>query len=99
MRYAAPMRHPKMGAMYLQGNRNKRSIVLDLKKPGGRATLLRLASNTDVFVHNVRPAALARLKPGADDPLPITPRLVCPSLHGLCEQDPPAAPPAAATLI
>ena len=32
MRFAAPMRHPKMGAMYLQGNRNKRSIMLDLKK-------------------------------------------------------------------
>jgi len=54
MRYAAPMRHPKMGAMYLQGNRNKRSIALDLKKAGGRAALLRLATKADVFVHNVQ---------------------------------------------
>ena len=45
MRYAAPMRHPKMGAMYLQGNRNKRSIALDLKKAGGRAALLRLGDD------------------------------------------------------
>src|SRR5205085_7184702 len=50
MRHAAPMRHPRMGAMYLQGNRNKRSIVLDLKKAGGRETLLRLSANADVFV-------------------------------------------------
>ena len=49
MRYAAPMRHPKMGAMYLQGNRNKRSIALDLKKAGGRAALLRLATTADVL--------------------------------------------------
>ena len=67
MRHAAPMKHPRMGAMYLQGNRNKRSIVLDLKKAGGRAALLRLAETADVLVHNVRPAAMARLKLGADD--------------------------------
>ena len=59
MRHAAPMRSPRMGAMYLQGNRNKRSIVLDLKKAGGREALLRLAATADVFVHNVRPAAMA----------------------------------------
>ena len=62
MRYAAPMRHPQMGAMYLQGNRNKRSIVLDLKKHGGLEALLRLSATADVFVHNVRPAAMRRLK-------------------------------------
>ena len=44
MRYAAPMRSQRMGAMYLQGNRNKRSIVLDLKKASGREALLRLSA-------------------------------------------------------
>ncbi len=44
MRHAALMRNPQMGAMYLQGNRNKRSIVLDLEKdrrPRGAAPALR----------------------------------------------------------
>src|ERR1700710_1872940 len=84
MRHAAPMRHPQMGAMYLQGNRNKRSIVLDLKKAGGRDALLRLASTADVFVHNVRPAAMRRLRLGAEDLLTLHPRLGFANPHRLC---------------
>jgi crotonobetainyl-CoA:carnitine CoA-transferase CaiB-like acyl-CoA transferase len=99
MRHAAPMRHPQMGAMYLQGNRNKRSIVLDLKKAGGRDALLRLAADADVFVHNVRPAAMRRLKLGADDLLARNPRLVYASLHGFGETGPYAGRPAYDDLI
>ena len=99
MRYAAPMRHPQMGAMYLQGNRNKRSIVLDLKKTGGREALLRLSATADVFVHNVRPAAMRRLRLGADDLLALNPRLVYASLHGFGEQGPYAGRPAYDDLI
>jgi crotonobetainyl-CoA:carnitine CoA-transferase CaiB-like acyl-CoA transferase len=50
-----------MGALFLNCNRNKRGIVLDLKRPEGRAAALRLASRADVLVHNHRPAALHRL--------------------------------------
>ncbi len=84
MRHAAPMRHPQMGAMYLQGNRNKRSIVLDLKKTGGRAALLQLSATADVFIHNVRPAAMRRLRLGADDlrPLRILQDIAPASDHG-----------------
>jgi crotonobetainyl-CoA:carnitine CoA-transferase CaiB-like acyl-CoA transferase len=99
MRHAAPMRHPQMGAMYLQGNRNKRSIVLDLKTAGGRDALLRLAATADVFVHNVRPAAMRRLRLGADDLLALNPRLVYASLHGFGEEGPYAGRPAYDDLI
>ena len=99
MRHAAPMRHSQMGAMYLQGNRNKRSIVLDLKKSGGRDALLRLAATADVLVHNVRPAAMSRLKLGAVDLLAVNPRLVYVSLHGFGERGPYAGRPAYDDLI
>ena len=50
-----------MGAVFLGTNRNKRSIVLDLKQDTAREACLRLAAEADVFVHNMRPRAIARL--------------------------------------
>jgi crotonobetainyl-CoA:carnitine CoA-transferase CaiB-like acyl-CoA transferase len=61
MRRIGPFRNDRMGPMYLQGNRNKRSVVLDLKSPEGQAALQALIRDADVLVTNVRPQALARL--------------------------------------
>jgi crotonobetainyl-CoA:carnitine CoA-transferase CaiB-like acyl-CoA transferase len=55
------MRNPDMGAFYLAVNRNKRSIVLDLKQEAARGVLLKLASTADVLLHNYRPQAAKRL--------------------------------------
>jgi crotonobetainyl-CoA:carnitine CoA-transferase CaiB-like acyl-CoA transferase len=54
-----------MGPLFLQANRNKRSVVLDLKSAEGKAAALELARQADVLVSNVRPQGLARL--GLDD--------------------------------
>ena len=53
--------HPGMAALYLTCNRNKRSLVLDLKKDGAREALLRLIETADVFVHNNRPQVMEKL--------------------------------------
>jgi len=62
-----PARNRGMGAVVLNANRNKRAIVLDLKKPDGRDALLRLAANADVLVYSVRPKAMERLGLGYAD--------------------------------
>ena len=77
MRHAGYMKHPAMGPVFLHANRNKRSLALDLKKPGGRDTLLDLIRKCDLFVHNVRPAALARLGIDCEALVQAQPRLVC----------------------
>ena len=61
-RQIGPTRHPGMGPVFLNTNRSKRSICLDLKKPAGRDAVLRLIKSADVLVYNVRPQAMARLQ-------------------------------------
>ena len=63
-RRLGPARHPTMGGMFLQVNRGKRGVVLNLKDPAGRAAALRIAATCDVVVHNMRPAAIGRLRLG-----------------------------------
>ncbi len=54
-------RNPGMAALYLTCNRNKRSLVLDLKKPGAREAVLKIAENVDVVIHNNRPQVMTKL--------------------------------------
>lgn len=61
MRDTGVSRNPGMSALFLNMNRNKRSIVLDLKRPKGMDALFRLVSDADVLVHSMRPQAAKRL--------------------------------------
>src|SRR4051812_5308932 len=56
-----PLRNEGMAGGFLHLNRNKRSIVLDLKDKSGQEVLRRLIATADVFVHSLRPKAVAKL--------------------------------------
>jgi crotonobetainyl-CoA:carnitine CoA-transferase CaiB-like acyl-CoA transferase len=73
---------PGMGAKFLHLNRNKRSIVLDLKQPAGHAALLKLVERADVLVWNVRPPAMSRLKLAYDDVRAVNPRIIYCGMFG-----------------
>jgi crotonobetainyl-CoA:carnitine CoA-transferase CaiB-like acyl-CoA transferase len=73
--------------------------LLDVKKPGGRQAVLKLCEKADVFVHNIRPAAMRRLKLGAADVHAVNRRMVYVSLMGYGESGPYAGRPAYDDLI
>src|SRR5277367_4304382 len=60
-RWIGPRRNEGMGSYFAMLNRNKRSVLLDLKRPVAREALLRLVDGADVFVHNMRIGAAERL--------------------------------------
>ena len=61
-RQLGPSKSPQMGALYITCNRNKRSLVLDLKQDDARSALLSLAKEADVILHNFRPKAMQKLR-------------------------------------
>src|SRR5271168_26051 len=81
-------------ASFLNNNRNKRSIVLDLKTTGGREALLRLAAGADVFVQNFRPGVADRLGVGEEAVRAVSPKIVYVSISGFGEKGPYAEKPA-----
>ncbi len=94
MRHVAPFRSPGMGALFLAVNRNKKSVVLDLKSASGRAALFDLVAGADVFVSSVRPKALARLGITPEALAAANPRLVTVALTGFGSGGPYADRPA-----
>ncbi|WP_255398987.1 CaiB/BaiF CoA transferase family protein [Pollutimonas subterranea] len=99
MRAVGPMRNPGMGAIYLHLNRNKRSIVLDLKTPEGRQACLDLAKTVDVLLYNVRPQAMARLGLSYEEVAQANPKLVYVGAYGFGSNGPYAGKPAYDDLI
>ncbi|HEY2540121.1 MAG TPA: CoA transferase [Stellaceae bacterium] len=81
-------------ASFLNNNRNKRSIVLDLKHPAAVQALLRLSARADVFVQNFRPGVVERLGVGEEEVRAVSPNIVYVSISGFGEKGPYAEKPA-----
>jgi len=75
-------RSPGMAAKFLHLNRNKRSVVLDLKHPRGYAVMTRLLERADVLLWNVRPASMSRLRLDYATVSGINPRIVYCGMFG-----------------
>jgi crotonobetainyl-CoA:carnitine CoA-transferase CaiB-like acyl-CoA transferase len=93
-RQLGPMRNPNMGAFYLAVNRNKRSIVLDLKQESARGVLRRLAERADVLLHNYRPQAARRLGMSYEAFRAINPGIVYVGTYGFRAAGPYGEKPA-----
>lgn len=99
MRQVGPARQQGMGPMYLNTNRSKRSLALDLKTEAGRKVLMRLAQQSDVLITNVRPKAMARLGLTWEALEAANPRLIYAALVGYDQRGPYAGRPAYDDLI
>jgi crotonobetainyl-CoA:carnitine CoA-transferase CaiB-like acyl-CoA transferase len=85
VRQVGPALEPDMAALYLGMNRNKRSVVLDLKQQAGREALLTLVDTADVLIHSMRPQKMAGLGLDPDTVRARNPRLVYADLYGFGE--------------
>ena len=74
-------------------NRNKKSIVLDLKTDAGKADAKRLAASADVLIENMRAGAMERLGLGYEDLTPANPRLIYCAITGFGTTGPYAKRP------
>jgi crotonobetainyl-CoA:carnitine CoA-transferase CaiB-like acyl-CoA transferase len=99
MRWVGPMKNPGMGHIFMHANRNKRSLVLDLKQREGREAILRLVAKSDVIIYNVRPAAMARLGLSYEEVKAVNAKIIYVGAFGFSEGGPYAGRPAYDDLI
>ena len=88
------VRHVGMGGIYLNANRNKRSLALDLKQEKAKDVLRKLIPTAHAFVHNMRPQAIERLGFDYDGVSAVHPDIVYVGAYGFGQDGPYKAKPA-----
>lgn len=94
MRQVQPSNNKLMGAAFLGANRNKRSVVLDLKERTGQDQLRKLLKDADVMISSIRPAALCPIIAGSRNAASRVSGLITVSATGFGQDGPYAAKPA-----
>jgi len=90
----APFRNKGMGHFFINANRNKKSLVLDLKTKKGKAAFFKLVEKSDVVMTSIRPAAMERLGIDFRACKQINPSLIYVALVGFGQSGPYAKRPA-----
>ncbi|MFC4671406.1 CaiB/BaiF CoA transferase family protein [Seohaeicola nanhaiensis] len=99
VRQIGPMRTAGMGPIFLNANRSKRSVAIDLKAAEGKALLLDMCREADALVYNIRPAAMERLGLSYEAVAAVNPRIIYAGCYGYGQDGPYAANPAYDDLI
>ena len=86
-------------ANFINNNRNKRPVALNLKGPASKQALLKLCEGADVFIQNFRPGVVDRIGIGEADIRAIAPDIVYVSISGFGETGPYAGKPVYDPLI
>lgn len=94
-RQTLPTRSPDMGHVYLNFNRNKRSLAIDLKAPEIRDAVRKLIESADIMISNMRPSAMAKLGLDFASVAAIKPDIIYCAAYGFSERGPYAGRPAA----
>src|SRR3984957_16370831 len=90
---SASNRRNGLSASFLNTNRNKRSVALDLRDPAAKRALLRLVATADVFIQNFRPGVAERMGFGEDALRELKSNIIYVSICGLGETGPYAGKP------
>src|SRR5690349_8455226 len=93
-RYISVGPAPGMSGVFVNVNRGKRSIVLDLQTDAGSAALRALVETADVFIHSMRAKAITKLGFGYDDVAAINPAIVYTNCYGYGRRGPDRDRPA-----
>ncbi|MER7691496.1 CoA transferase [Streptomyces sp. NPDC097610] len=89
-RYISVGPEPGMAGVFVNVNRGKRSVVLDLRSGHGKDALRELIGNADVFIHSMRAKAIARLGFGYEEVAALNPSVIYTNCYGYGRRGPDA---------
>jgi crotonobetainyl-CoA:carnitine CoA-transferase CaiB-like acyl-CoA transferase len=89
-RYISVGPEPGMGGVFVNVNRGKRSIVLDLRSGGGKDALRGLIKRSDVFIHSMRARAITKLGFSYEEVAAINPSIIYTNCYGYGRRGPDA---------
>ena len=93
-RYITTGPAPAMGGIYVNCNRGKRSVVLDLRSADGKHALRELIRTADVFIHSMRGSAIAKLGFSYPDVRALNPTIIYTNCYGFSRRGPYGDKPA-----